>query len=92
MKVYSFRGVLEFVSTSDSDGFLGGIDLDTRVQYGLMVLFGTLCLLAAVAPLDVLVKAVVVSALFGFTGGIWIAHLVQTVRRAAGQPRSVSDE
>jgi len=82
---------LKIVNISDSDGFLGSIDLDTRIQYGLMVLFWTLCLLAAVAPLDVLVKAVVVSALFGFTGGIWIAHLVQTVKRAAGQPRSGSD-
>ena len=64
---------------------LGGIDLDTRIQYGLMFLFGTLCLVAAVAPLDVLVKSVIVSALFGFTGGIWISHLVQTVQKAAGR-------
>lgn len=70
------------MSTSLS-GILGGIDLDTRIQYGLMGLFGTLCLVAAVAPLEVLVKAVVVSTLFGFTGGIWLAHLVQTVQRAA---------
>lgn len=70
------------MSTSLS-GMLGGIDLDTRIQYGLMGLFGTLCLVAAVAPLEVLVKAVVVSTLFGFTGGIWLAHLVQTVQRAA---------
>ena len=44
------------------------LDLDTRIQYGLMLLFGGLCLLAAVAPLGTLTKAVVVSALFGFTG------------------------
>lgn len=63
---------------------LADIDLDTRIQYGLMVLFGTLCLAAAVAPLETLVKAVTVSALFGLTAGIWISHLVQTVQRAAG--------
>lgn len=62
---------------------LGEIDLDTRIQYGLMVLFGLLCLGAAVAPLEMLVKAVTVSALFGLTAGIWISHLVQTVQKAA---------
>jgi len=72
------------MSTSLS-GIIGNVDLDTRIQYGLMVLFGTLCLVAAVAPLEVLTKAVVVSALFGLTGGIWISHLVQTVQKAAGR-------
>jgi hypothetical protein len=61
------------------------LDLETRIQYGLMLLFGTLCLIAAVAPLDVLIKAVIVSTLFGFTAGIWISHLVQVVQRAAEQ-------
>jgi hypothetical protein len=59
------------------------LDLETRIQYGLMALFGTLCLLAAVAPLELLVKAVLVATLFGFTAGIWISHLVQIVQRAA---------
>jgi hypothetical protein len=59
------------------------IDTETRIQYGLMVLFGTLCLLAAVAPLELMTKAVVVSALFGFTGGLWVSHLVQIIQRAA---------
>lgn len=59
------------------------LQLETRIQYGLMFLFGTLCLLAAIAPLGTVTKAVVVSALFGFTGGIWISHLVQIVQKAA---------
>lgn len=59
------------------------LQLETRIQYGMMFLFGTLCLLAAVAPLETVTKAVVVSALFGFTGGIWISHLVQIVQKAA---------
>ena len=59
------------------------IDLETRIQYGLMFLFGTLSLLAAIAPLDLVVKAVVVSTLFGFTAGIWISHLVQIIQKAA---------
>lgn len=62
---------------------LGGLDLDTRIQYGLMFIFGVLCLVAAVAPLTTLVKAVIVSALFGLTAGIWISHLVQTIQKAA---------
>ncbi|QGA82027.1 putative membrane protein [Halomicrobium sp. LC1Hm] len=59
------------------------IDTETRIQYGLMLLFGTLCLLAAVAPLELMTKVVVVSVLFGFTGGLWVSHLVQIVQRAA---------
>jgi hypothetical protein len=67
------------------------IDVQTRVQYGLMFLFGALCLVAAVAPLELLTKAVVVSALFGLTGGIWIGHLVQIVQRAADQHAAEGD-
>lgn len=59
------------------------LDIETRVQYGLMFLFGALCLVAAAAPLDLLIKVAVVSTLFGLTAGIWIAHLVQIVQRAA---------
>jgi hypothetical protein len=59
------------------------IDTETRIQYGMMFLFGALCLVAAAAPLELLTKAVVVSTLFGFTGGIWVAHLVQVVQKAA---------
>jgi len=62
---------------------LEGVDTDTRIQYGLMGIFGALCLITAAAPLDLLPKAVIVSTLFGFTGGIWVAHLVQIVQEAA---------
>lgn len=65
---------------------LQGLDLETRIQYGLMFLFGTLCLIAAVAPLELLVKAVLVSTLFGFTAGLWVSHLVQIVQKAADRP------
>lgn len=58
-------------------------DPETRIQYGMMVLFGALCLIAAIAPLELLTKAVIVSTLFGFTGGIWVSHLVQIVQKAA---------
>jgi hypothetical protein len=64
------------------------LDLETRIQYGLMFLFGGLCLLAAIAPLELLVKAVIVSTLFGFTAGIWVSHLVQIVQQAAERQQS----
>lgn len=68
------------------------IDLDTRIQYGMMFIFGSLCLIAAAAPLELLTKAVVVSALFGLTGGIWISHLVQIVKRAAEENRPAAGQ
>jgi hypothetical protein len=64
------------------DIYVRPLDLDTRIQYGMMFLFGALCLVAAVAPLDTLVKAVVVSVLFGFTAGLWVSHLIQIVQSA----------
>lgn len=70
------------MSTTLAD-FVGGIALETRIQYGLMFVFGSLCLLAAVAPLETLTKAVTVASLFGLTAGIWISHLIQTVQKAA---------
>jgi hypothetical protein len=63
------------------------LDIETRIQYGMMFLFGTLCLIAAAAPLEILSKAVIVSTLFGFTAGIWVSHLVQIVQKAAKQQR-----
>ncbi|MFC7132633.1 MULTISPECIES: hypothetical protein [Salinibaculum] len=71
------------------------VDLNTRIQYGMMFLFGTLCLAAAIAPLELLTKAVLVSVLFGFTAGLWVSHLVQVVQRAAGRnknPEAQTDE
>jgi hypothetical protein len=56
---------------------------DTRVQYALMIVFGTLCVAAALAPLGETVRVATVGTLFGFTAGLWVAHLVQVLRRAA---------
>jgi ABC-type proline/glycine betaine transport system permease subunit len=67
------------------------LDVDTRIQYGLMFLFGGLCLLAAVAPLALLTKAVIVSVLFGFTAGIWVSHLIQIIQQAADPTRTEAD-
>ncbi|MFC4406102.1 hypothetical protein [Haloarchaeobius iranensis] len=58
------------------------IKIETRVQYGLMFLFGSLSLVAAFAPLGELTKIAVVAMLFGFTAGLWVSHLIQLVQRA----------
>ncbi|CCQ37714.1 uncharacterized protein Nmlp_3593 [Natronomonas moolapensis 8.8.11] len=59
------------------------VDVQTRVQYGMMIIFGALCLIAAAAPLELIIKATAVSTLFGLTAGLWISHLVQITQRAA---------
>lgn len=55
---------------------------ETRVQYGLMFVFGSLCLISAFAPLSDPVRLTTVGTLFGFTAGLWVAHLVQILQRA----------
>lgn len=59
------------------------VTLDTRIQYGLMLIFGGLCILAAFAPLDEQIRITTVGTLFGFTAGLWVSHLTQVLRRAA---------
>lgn len=71
--------------SSDVIESIEAVDVQTRVQYGMMIIFGTLCLVASAAPLDLLIKVTVVSTLFGLTAGLWISHLVQIVQRAAVQ-------
>ena len=55
----------------------------TRVQYGLMFIFGALCIVAAFAPLEESIRITTVGTLFGFTAGLWVSHLVQVLQRAA---------
>lgn len=54
----------------------------TRVQYGLMLIFGTLCIITAFAPLEEPIRITTVGTLFGFTAGLWVSHLVQVLERA----------
>jgi Flp pilus assembly pilin Flp len=55
----------------------------TRIQYGLMLTFGALCILTAFAPLEETIRITIVGTLFGFTAGLWVSHLVQVLGRAA---------
>jgi Flp pilus assembly pilin Flp len=59
--------------------------LDTRVQYGLMAVFGALCIVAALSPLQDPVRITTVGTLFGFTAGLWVSHLVQVLQRAVDE-------
>jgi Flp pilus assembly pilin Flp len=55
---------------------------DTRAQYGLMVVFGSLCIITAFSPLQDPARITAVGTLFGFTAGLWVSHLVQVLQRA----------
>ncbi len=48
-----------------------------------MLIFGALCIAAAFAPLEEAVRITTVGTLFGFTAGLWVAHLVQVLQRVA---------
>lgn len=50
-----------------------------RLQYTLMILLGSTCLLAALAPITYEVKIAAVAVTFGITAGIWISHLITVV-------------
>ncbi len=60
----------------------------TRVQYSLMLIFGTLCIVTAFAPLEESIRITTVGTLFGFTAGIWVSHLVQVLQRAADMQKA----
>jgi hypothetical protein len=55
------------------------LDPVTRLQYGLMVILGTACILAAIAPITYDVKVAAVSVTFGITVGLWVSHLITVV-------------
>ena len=60
------------------------VNRETRVQYSLMVIFGSLCIVAAFAPLEETIRITTVGTLFGFTAGLWVSHLIQILLGAAG--------
>jgi len=47
-----------------------------------MIVFGSLCILAAFAPFQDIIRITTVGTLFGFTAGLWVSHLIQVLRRA----------
>jgi hypothetical protein len=63
---------------------------DTTVQYVLMVIFGSLCILAAFAPFREIIRITTVGTLFGFTAGLWVSHLIQVLRKAIEEQKKDS--
>jgi hypothetical protein len=57
----------------------GRMDTVTRVQYGLMIAFGLLCVATALGPIQTEIKEVIVPVTFGVTSGLWISHLVGVI-------------
>jgi len=54
-----------------------------QLQYGLMFLFGSVCILSAVSPLGEVPRAVLASVAFGITAGLWVSHLTTVLYGAA---------
>jgi hypothetical protein len=52
------------------------MDRLTKIQYGLMFLFGTACVVLAFSPLQQNVRIAGVSMMFGLTVGLWLSHLM----------------
>lgn len=61
------------------------LDPAARIQYTLMILLGSACLVAAFAPIQYDVRVAAVSVTFGITVGLWVSHLITVVlpRRAS---------
>ncbi|WP_433634452.1 hypothetical protein [Halomicrococcus sp. NG-SE-24] len=59
------------------------VNRGTLIQYVLMFIFGTLCVVVAFTPLEEPIRITAVGTLFGFTAGLWVSHLIQILQRAA---------
>lgn len=54
----------------------------TKLQYTLMVVFGSVAIVAGVAPLSEQLKVATVALAFGVTVGLWLSHLLVMVQDA----------
>ena len=52
------------------------MDRLTRIQYGLMIVFGGACVVLALSPLPQEIRVAAVSMTFGLTVGLWLSHLM----------------
>lgn len=58
---------------------LDGVDYLTKLQYLMMVVFGTLTAGFALAPLGMQVRILGAGVAFGITIGLWLSHLLSMV-------------
>lgn len=70
---------------------LAQLDPVARLQYGLMIVLGSLCLLAALAPIGYELKVAAVSVTFGITVGLWLSHLITVVIVPETRDRAVPE-
>lgn len=52
------------------------MDRLTKLQYGLMFVFGSACVAFAISPLQQNIRIATVSMTFGLTVGLWLSHLM----------------
>lgn len=52
------------------------MDRLTKMQYGLMIVFGGACVVLALSPLQEQIRIAAVSMTFGLTVGLWFSHLM----------------
>lgn len=60
------------------------LDRASRIQYALMIVLGTACFGAAVAPLGSDLQIAAVSLFFGLTAGLWVSHLITVIFPRSG--------
>ncbi|WP_174182920.1 hypothetical protein [Halococcoides cellulosivorans] len=55
------------------------LDRASSIQYALMIVLGSACFVAALAPIGNELKIAAVSLFFGITAGLWVSHLITVV-------------
>jgi Flp pilus assembly pilin Flp len=63
---------------------IGSADTVTKVEYGLMLLFGAGAIAAALLLESGGTQTAVVGLAFGITVGLWLGHLLSMLDRAVG--------
>ena len=48
----------------------------TKIQYGLMIVFGGLTTAISLSPLGIQLRIMAAGTLFGITVGLWLSHLL----------------
>jgi hypothetical protein len=59
----------------------------TRIEYGMMVVFGSLTVGFAFAPFELRVRMLLTGVFFGLTVGLWFSHLIHVTYSAINDVR-----
>lgn len=63
-----------------------------KVQYSIMVVFGTTCIGVAFSPIGEELRIASVALLFGVTVGLWLSHLITVLYNAADKSPGGSND